>query len=200
MSRILIIHNLKSASDLKMRMSLLLRVPEEKIYLLKMRNGFSKKISKDTSEIVFAGGKDKKVSKDSQLKKEVFNFVLNCNVPLIGICNGAQLIMRAYGAGIVQLPKTRKGIYDIRIVKDKELFGNKYQQTVYKTQAWSLQNLPSEFIVYGTSGDGVEMFRHKTKKVAGVQFHPELFMGACQGADLFREFRAQILSSKVTKK
>jgi len=194
MFKILIIHNLKRVGDLKMRMSLLLDVPEEKIYILKMRNGFSKKISKDTSEIIFAGGKDKKVSKNPLLKKEVFNFVLSCNLPLIGICNGAQLIARAYGAGIVQLPKMRKGIYDIRIVKDKNLFGDKYQQTVYKNQAWSLQNLSPEFVVYGTSGDGIEMFRHKTKKIAGVQFHPELFMGACQGKDLFREFRTQVLS------
>lgn len=194
MSKILIIHNLKRVGDLKRRMSLLLDVPEEKIYTLKMRNGFSKKVSKSTSEIIFAGGKDKKVSKDASLKKEVFNFVLNCDLPVIGICNGAQLIARAYGAGIVQLPKIRRGIYDIHIVKDKDLFENKYQQTVYKTQAWSLQNLPSEFVVYGTSGDGIEMYRHKTKKVAGVQFHPELFMGACQGAGLFREFRIQVLS------
>jgi GMP synthase-like glutamine amidotransferase len=173
-------------------MAALLNISEEKIYILKMSAGFASKLPKDISEVILAGGTDKKISKDPLLKREIFKFILNCELPLIGICNGAQLIARAHGSGIVQLPKARKGIYDIRIVKDKDLFDNKYQQTVYKTQSWSLQNLPPEFVVYATSGDGVEMYRHKKKRLGGVQFHPELFMGACQGADLFREFRAQI--------
>ena len=194
MSKILIIHNLEDRDALQSRMSVLLEKPEKELILVKLKKGFSNQIPKDVNEIVLAGGNHIKVSGQPSLKEEIFQFVQNCELPLIGICFGAQLIARAFGAGIVQLPRPRSEISNIRIIRDKQLFGNKYVQSVYNRHAWSLQNLPDEFIIYACSATGIEMFRHRTRKIGAVQFHPELFMGTCQGAKLFQQLRHLIIS------
>ncbi len=194
MAKTLIIHNLQDIDAIQNRLSILLEKSEKDLQVIKLKEGFSKQIPKDVSEVIFAGGNHIKISQNRSLKEEVFNFVQNCQLPIIGICFGAQLIARSFGAGVVQLPLPRSEISNMRIIRDKHLFDNKYLQPVYNRHAWSLQNLPDEFIVYGYSSAGIEMFRHRTKKMGGVQFHPELFMNACQGAELFRQLRHVILS------
>lgn len=189
MSRILIVHNLPSNDALLSRMAGVLEVPESNIILIKLKKGFTKNLPSDIDEIILAGGNDLQLSKEPELKNEVFNFIIECNMPLIGICFGAQLIARAYGAGVVRLPEPLARISTIRIIKDKRFFSGNYMQTVYSRHSWSLQNLPDEFSIYAVSTSGIEIFRHKTKQIAGVQFHPELYTKACKGAKVFKQLR-----------
>ncbi len=117
---------------------------------------------------------------------------------MFGICFGAQLIARAYGSRIVQLPTPRHGINLIRIISHKDQFANKYVAHVFKNQIWSLQELPEALRILAVSSEGIEMFQHAEKPVAGVQFHPEQFTNASDGAFLFKQLRSMILKNHTT--
>lgn len=192
MSKIAIIDN-TIGEDSAQRLAGLYDESKNDCYFVRLERGFSSQITDDTTEVLFGGGKAIVLRHDTVLRDEIFNFVVSSKVPLLGICFGAQLIARAFGAKIVQLPASVQGLDRIRILVNKENFENSYLQTVYKRQNWSLQDLPREFIIIACSGSGIEMFMHTDRPIAGVQFHPELFQGVGEGKRIFQSLRQQVL-------
>ncbi len=107
------------------------------------------------------------------------DFVKNTDKKIIGICLGAQIIATAFGCELVNLDTEHKGITKISLTKT----GNMYE--VYEAHRFAITNTPDEIEVLATSDHGIEMFKHKTKPIYGLQFHPEMFVDKMAGDEIF---------------
>lgn len=112
---------------------------------------------------------------------------IDADVPVIGICLGAQMLMIHFGSMLTQNlwyheqsdDRFKKG-HDVYFVnsynKDKNSFkrGDKYTVNSHHHQGVYLKDLCDEFIPMLAAEDNiVEVAIHKTKPLIACQYHPE---------------------------
>lgn len=100
--------------------------------------------------------------------KDELQFILDCPKPLLGICMGFELIAHAYGSRIERLNNSKEGFKE---------FHTKTGQLVkqFKSHDYAVKKVSQkDFKVLAKSDSGIEMFKHNTRPILGVQFHPEL--------------------------
>lgn len=95
--------------------------------------------------------------------------------PILGICEGYELIAHTYGSEIKKLEYKRTGVRRLDILNEKsELVRGIDNLTVYEAHRFAIAKVPDEFEAIAESESGIEIMKHKTKKVFGFQFHPEV--------------------------
>ncbi len=110
----------------------------------------------------------------------VANLIRNCNLPLLGICYGHQLLCHTLGADVGALPEEVFRFEDVRLIADDEVFsgygsGQKiplcesHHDYVLKD---SLKKAGMILLADSPSCE-VEAVKHKSKPFYGFQFHPE---------------------------
>ncbi len=117
-------------------------------------------------------------------------------VPILGVCLGHQAICEACGATVSYASKMMHGKTGIATLDtDNPLFaGMDKEITVgrYHSLAVMKDTIPPGLEVIATSDDGEVMaVAHKTKKIYGVQFHPESVLTPA-GIYIMKNFLAQI--------
>ena len=108
---------------------------------------------------------------------EEIKFIREADRKIIGICLGCEIIATAFGCTLRKMPARSKGIYNINFG------GQKY--SVYKSHKFIIDKITEEVEVLAVSEDGVEMIKHKTKSIYGLQFHPEIYPHKTQGRAIF---------------
>ena len=98
------------------------------------------------------------------------------SLPLLGVCYGAQYLADYFG-GQVDRSNTRE--YGRSHLKFKEsstlMAGIPDSSQVWMSHGDTITQIPSDFILTaGTEDIPVAAFEHKSKKVYGIQFHPEV--------------------------
>ncbi len=98
-------------------------------------------------------------------------------VPILGVCLGHQAIGQYFGGRVVRAPAPVHG-KPVNVDHDgKTIFfdlPNGFAAGRYHSLIVDRENLPECLEISATSPDGLIMgLRHKTKKIEGVQFHPE---------------------------
>ena len=112
------------------------------------------------------------LSKDKSLL-DYFSFLKEVKIPVLGICFGLQLIALTYGADIKNGKNTKKDV-KIEFLKKDKLFSGLPSEIEFHENHQERVSMPTEFIHLAKSEDSlVEAFKHKTKDIYGVQFHPE---------------------------
>ena len=98
-------------------------------------------------------------------------------IPILGICLGLQVIGAAYGAKISSAPELLHGRTSeishngINLFKD---IPNNFIATRYHSLAIEPDSMPAELQITAKCSDGTIMgISHRSKKIVGVQFHPE---------------------------
>lgn len=109
-------------------------------------------------------------------------------VPIIGVCLGAQLMAHIFGARLSVIPGNRriKGLKRIYNIKKTPFTFFRYNGgRVFVSQRWRITELPDELEPLCASAEGIDVFRHKTRSIYGVQFHPERRAEDNDGARIF---------------
>ena len=112
------------------------------------------------------------VEHEENLDNEI-DLIINSNKPIIGICYGCELVARAFGAKLEKMDTEKRGSVQIKALKKDNLFGDLESFTAYEAHHWVIKNIPEDLEVLGTSDHGVEIFKHRTRPIYGLQFHPE---------------------------
>jgi GMP synthase (glutamine-hydrolysing) len=153
--------------------------------------------SKDIEEsdiIVLSGGRPAVLYYGLFFRKQL-ELIRSATKPVIGICLGCQLIARAYGVRPYRLGRKAHGLKHIQIITDA--FGlEKGDARVWESHKWAIRSVPDElFQTVATSGNGVEIIRHKTKPIYGCQFHPEIQRPENDGRTVLNAILAEIESN-----
>lgn len=101
--------------------------------------------------------------------------ITSAKTPLLGVCLGMQLIALAFGVEISSLSRRIQGSRTINLTNlgEKEL-GWPHQIQVYENHSKGVLQAPSGFKILGRSDECIEIMRHATQPITGVQFHPQL--------------------------
>ncbi|MBB1149800.1 gamma-glutamyl-gamma-aminobutyrate hydrolase family protein [Myroides sp. NP-2] len=101
--------------------------------------------------------------------------------PILGVCLGHQAIGEYYGATLYNVEQVFHGqARSLELVTPDLLFQNiadKTQVGLYHSWALAQCDFPKELLITAVSSDNVLMaFRHQTKNIRGIQFHPESYI------------------------
>ncbi|MBU6307814.1 MAG: glutamine-hydrolyzing GMP synthase [Bacteroidetes bacterium] len=121
---------------------------------------------------------------------------LIAQVPVLGICYGAQLTAKCFGGTVAKSDKREYGRAQLRIESDDPFVKGLDKTTqVWMSHSDSIKSLPNGFDLLATTESiPVAAFRKNgtdTKPLYGVQFHPEVYHSV-QGKLLLRNFLIDI--------
>ena len=123
--------------------------------------------------------------------------IFKTGIPVLGICFGFHLIIKAFD-GIVHPSKNREyGPAVLSKLEHDSLFdGVSFPTKVWMSHGDSVERLPECFIGTSATSNGIiSSFRHKDKHIFGLQFHPEVYHTE-KGAVILKNFLFDI--SKCT--
>ncbi len=164
------------------------RVRELFVYceIVGFEDAFNAIKTKKPKGIIFSGGPDSVFLKDSpKINKEIFSF----NIPILGICYGAQLIVKEMG-GLVEPAKTREfGTVKTEFKTSSLLFsGLKVSFNTLMSHTDEIVKLPENFKVTAKSKTTkIAAFEDSEKKIYATQFHPEV-LDTEFGEEIFKNF------------
>ena len=98
--------------------------------------------------------------------------------PILGICYGMQLIAFLEGAEVKRAGRREYGRAEIQVTEPEGLFAGFSEQPNFA--AWMshgdhIESTPAGYVPTASStGNPVSAFRHESKPIHGVQFHPEV--------------------------
>lgn len=141
---------------------------------------------KNFDKIIFSPGPQ--VPADYPILFEVLR-VYSDKIPILGICLGHQAICEYFGGNINHIGKVVHG-EPTEIICDNEslLFFGIKSCVVGRYHSWAAYNLPSQLKIVATTKDGLVMgVEHVSKKIYGVQFHPESYITK-NGVEILKNF------------
>lgn len=127
--------------------------------------------------IILSGGPSSVYSEGAPIPAfNVFDFAQRSDIPVLGICYGLQLTAFQNGGEVNKSAKREFGRAELQINTPDILFeGIGEHSLVWMSHGDSLTVLPEGFeIIAHTENAPICAITHRTKKIWGVQFHPEV--------------------------
>jgi GMP synthase-like glutamine amidotransferase len=113
------------------------------------------------------------IASPDEVRDEI-RLIQETTTPLLGICYGAELIAFSFGGTLTELHEPVRGMRTVAVVSDDPiLHGVPKSFEAYESHHWVVTGLPSDFITLARGSESIEMFRHTSRLLYGVQFHPE---------------------------
>lgn len=134
--------------------------------------------------IILSGGSKYEVVPDAKLFCREMNLVKTTPTPIIGICEGCELIAYTYGSKLKSFKPKAHGVRKIEILGT--LFNPPIVVEVYEAHHWAIKKLGPDLIGLAKSRHGYEIIKHKTKLIYGLQFHPEMLVNQTQGDEIYK--------------
>lgn len=147
-------------------------------------------LEKQPAAIIFSGGP---ASVYQTGAPTVSADILNSALPIFGICYGFQLIAQGLAGEVAKTGTSEYGATEIEVVPTSALFKNlpsTYQ--VWMSHGDAVAQAPAGFTVTAsTAATKVAAFEDLNRKIAGVQFHPEVVHSE-HGMNVLRNFLVDI--------
>ncbi|MCS7117032.1 MAG: gamma-glutamyl-gamma-aminobutyrate hydrolase family protein [Nitrososphaerota archaeon] len=115
------------------------------------------------------------MSKDiSRANLRILRMIEREDIPTLGICYGAEIIATYFGGTLMRMNEFFKGFREVIVRKENPLTSNRSRIYVYESHIFKVSRLPDalESLAYSNVCEN-EIFSHKSKRIYGVQFHPE---------------------------
>lgn len=144
---------------------------------------------KDPQALILSGGPSS-VYEDGapQLDAEIFELGL----PIFGICYGFQIMTRALGGEVAKTGAREYGRTQMRIDGGILHAGLPQEHPVWMSHGDSVTRAPEGFeVTASTPGAPVAAFENAERKLAGVQYHPEV-MHSPHGQEVLTRFLTEI--------
>ena len=129
----------------------------------------------DPSGIILSGGPNSVLKKNSPKLRA---FILDLNIPILGICYGFQLIALNYKGKIKNSTSREYGFAKINIQKKSDIIPSEWlgrDIKVWMSHGDSISKIPAGFnIIAKSSNDIISIIENKKKRIYGLQFHPEV--------------------------
>jgi GMP synthase (glutamine-hydrolysing) len=104
--------------------------------------------------------------------------ILEIGVPVLGICYGMGILNVNAGASVARAERREYGRTPVAILDDTDLFrgfGRDREITVWMSHGDRMESLPGGWTVLARSHNApIQAFRDPTRRLFGVQFHPEV--------------------------
>ncbi len=181
------------------------RTRENKVYSeiqpfnINLRKYLQDKSGYELKGIILSGGPSSVLDKNSPiLSRDNFNFLLENNIPILGICYGLQLLVYINGGKIHKSNVREYGNTKIKIIKSNSqlLKGTGKKFTVWMSHGDSIDRLPEDFKPTSRSSNNIlSSFESTDRKLFGLQFHPEV-MHTENGKMILRNFIFNICKIK----
>jgi anthranilate/para-aminobenzoate synthase component II len=144
--------------------------------------------------VLSGGGTAGEVSDSEQLYKNEIKIVRESRVPIFGICEGFQVIGKAFNSDFHILRLYRQGVNKVRILVDDPIFRGieNLELRVFEYHHIAIEHLGDQLISLAASQDGIEVMRHKHKLIYGSQFHPEELQSENNGHTILRNFLSMV--------
>jgi anthranilate synthase component 2 len=109
-------------------------------------------------------------------------------IPILGVCLGMQGIAIHLGGSIYNQETVKHGLQEEIEVLRSTLFPDSGRREVGLYHSWAVEDVAADFSVTARNSSGVVMaIENPTKKLYGVQFHPESIMTP-NGKEMVRNF------------
>ena len=144
--------------------------------------------------IILTGGPNSVYLEDSPTyTKELFNL----NIPVLGLCYGAQLMAHLLGGKVERASAREYGETKITLDNNSVLFkGLKSDNTCFMSHFDYISKIPEGFIsVAKTANTPVAAMENVNKKLYGIQFHPEV-LHTPDGSKMLYNFARNICGCK----
>ncbi len=128
--------------------------------------------AKDPQAIVLSGGPSSVYADGApQLDPALFDL----GIPVFGICYGFQAMAQALGGTVARTGTSEYGRTDLNVLGGELHSGLPGAQPVWMSHGDAVTAAPEGFEVVATSaGAPVAAFEDRTRRLAGVQYHPEV--------------------------
>ncbi len=149
----------------------------------------------DVDGLVLSGGAPRISDKEMDLGKTA-DYLDRSDFPILGICVGAQYMARHFGGKTGSAESPEYGKAELKVVEKNDLFVNMPEEfTVWESHNDEIKELGDDLILLASSESClVQAFKHKKRKLYGLQFHPEVDHTE-YGEQIFKNFIEECLDS-----
>ena len=164
------------------------RVREHRVYCQIEPPGISIEAIKalNPEGIILSGGPASIYEKNSPaMDKAVFKL----GIPVLGICYGLQFMVAALGGTVKQAGKREYGFAELKVKRQSGIFRDVHKTTkCWMSHGDSIKHLPEGFIITAsTKNTPVAAVQQRSRKLYGLQFHPEV-VHTPMGKTMLRNF------------
>ena len=154
----------------------------------------------DPKGIIFSGGPE---SANADESPKAPAFLYDSEVPILGICYGMQSLAEEFGGKVVASSKSEFGFAQVNSFKSNRLLDGIYdrvegdgshQLDVWMSHGDKVTEIPEGFeIIAGTDSAPIAAISNESKRIYGLQFHPEV-THTLQGHKIIERFVLDICS------
>ena len=153
------------------------KIRELGVYSEILSHNKSNKINLENVKGIILSGGPLNVYQDKKIKFD--NTILKKNIPILGICFGHQIISKEFGGKVKQSKFREFGLAEVIKIKKslllKNFFDKKNKSKVWMSHSDQVTKLPRGFKTVAYSKNSkLAIIENSSKKIYGVQFHPEV--------------------------